>query len=58
MSGRWKRHVVVGEEVGVAGGDQAVEREPARVAVVGVEPVALPGVVGEDHVGLQIARIQ
>ena len=40
-----------GEEVGVARGDDAVDRELARVAVVGVQAVLLPRIVTEDHVG-------
>ena len=40
-----------GEEVGIAGGDDAVDRELPGPAVVGVEAVLLPGIVTEDHVG-------
>ena len=46
---------LLGEEVRVAGGDDAVAGEQAGVAVVGVEPVALPRVVAEHDVGLQPA---
>ena len=44
---------LLGEEVRVAGGDHAVDGEEPGVAVVGVEPVALPRVVAEHDVGPQ-----
>ena len=46
---------LVGEEERVAGRDDAVDGEPAGVAVVGVQPVAPPRVVAEHDVGLQRA---
>ena len=46
---------VLGEEVRIAGGDDGVAHEPAGVAVVGVQPVALPRVVAEHDVGPQLA---
>ena len=46
---------LLGEEVRVAGGHDAVDGEEAGVAVVGVEPVALPRVVAEHDGGPQRA---
>ena len=46
---------VLGEEVRIAGRHDAVDRQPAGVAVVGVEPVALPRVVAEHDVGSELA---
>ena len=45
------REVLVGEEVGIACGDDRIGDEEAGVAVVGVESVATPRVVAEHHVG-------
>ena len=47
--------VVLGEEVGVARGDDGVADQPAGVAVIGMEPVALPRVVAEHDLRLQLA---
>ncbi len=47
--------VVFGEEVRVPGGDDAVAGEVAGGAVVGVDAVPPPGVVGQDHVGPDVA---
>ena len=45
--------LLLGEEVRVARGDDAVAREEPGVAVVGVQPVALPRVVAEHDLGPQ-----
>jgi len=37
--------------VGVPGGDDALHGQEPGVAVVGMQPVALPGIVAEHHVG-------
>ena len=47
--------VLLGEEVRVAGRDHALHGQQPGVAVVGVEPVALPGVVAEHDGGPQPA---
>ncbi len=47
---------LLGEEVRVAGGDDALAGQETGVAVVGVEPVALPRVVAEHHLGPQLAE--
>ncbi len=47
--------IVLGEEVGVPGGDDAVTGEEAGGTVVGVDAVALPGVVGQDDIGAETA---
>ncbi len=49
------RQILVGEEERIAGGDDAVDGEPAGVAVIGVQPVALPRIVAEHDVGTQLA---
>ena len=54
VEGRWWVEALVGEEVRVAGGDDAVDGEPAGGAVVGVEAVALPRVVAEHDVGAEL----
>ncbi len=43
--------VEIGEELRVTGCHHAVGEQPAGVAVVGMEPVAPPGVVPEYHLG-------
>ncbi len=45
-----------GEEVRVACSDHAVAREQSRVAMVGVQPISLPGIVPEHHVGAEFAN--
>ena len=40
---------LLGKEVRVTGGDDAVDREPAGLAMVGVQAVALPRIVSEQH---------
>ena len=50
-SGRWCGPPSPGEEVRVARGDDAVDGQPARVTVVGVQAVPLPRVVTEHDVG-------
>ena len=40
-----------GEEMRIAGSDDAVEHELTCVAMVGMQPVLLPGVVSEYDVG-------
>ena len=45
----------LGEEMGVAGGDQGVDGEEAGGPVVGVEPVPPPGVVAQEHVGSHVS---
>ena len=49
------RQSVLGEEVRIPRGDDAVAREQTGVPVVGVEPVALPRVVAEHDLGSQLA---
>ena len=49
---------VLREEVRVAGGDDALARQEAGVAVVGVEPVSLPRVVTEHDVRPELADHQ
>ena len=51
---RWE--LVLGEEVRVAGGHDAVAHEPAGVAMVGVEAVALPRIVAEHDLRSQLAN--
>ena len=48
------RERLLREEVGIACRDDALHREEARVAVVRVVPIALPGVVPE-HDGRRVA---
>ena len=53
--GAMRGEAVLGEEVRIAGGDDRVAHEPTGVAVIGMEPVALPRVVTEHDVGPQLA---
>ena len=53
-AGPVRRNVLFRKEVRVAGGDDAVGDEQAGVAVVGVQPVALPRVVTQHDVGLEL----
>ena len=46
---------MLGEEVRVAGGDDGVAHEEPGVAVIGVQPVALPRVVAEHDIRAQLA---
>ena len=46
---------LLGEEVGVPRGHDTFDGEEAGVAVVGVQAVALPGVVAEHDRGLELA---
>ena len=50
-----RRVAELGEEEGVAGGDDPVGHEETRVAVIGMQAVPLPRVVAEDDVRLQPA---
>ncbi len=50
-----RRETVIAEEVRVAGGDDALARELAGVAVIGVQAVALPGIVAEHDLWAQRA---
>jgi hypothetical protein len=45
---------VLAEEVRIAGGDDGVAGQQSGVAVVGVQPVPLPRIVPEHHVGTKL----
>ncbi len=47
--------ILVGEEVRVACGDDAVDGESPGFAVIGMQAVRLPGIVPEHDVGLYLA---
>ena len=47
---------LLAEEVRVAGSDDTLDAQQARVAVIGVQTVALPRVVGDHDVGAQAAN--
>ena len=53
--GRCGGQAVLAEEVRVARRDDAVARQQAGVAVVGMQPVALPRIVAEHDLGAQLA---
>ena len=44
---------VLAEEVRITGRHHGVDRKPARVTVIGVQPVSAPGVVAQHDRGLQ-----
>ena len=46
-----RRQALLGKEVWVAGGHDALHGQKAGVAVVGMEAVALPGIMAEHDVG-------
>ncbi len=46
-----RQEILIGEEVGIACGDDGIGDDEPRVAVVGVEAVAAPRVVGEHDLG-------
>ena len=50
-----RREILVGEEVRVARGDDAVDGQPSRFAMIGMQAVRLPGIVTEHDVGLHLA---